>query len=44
MHFNLWNQYITMVLIMLNFIRTERIGDLELTWKPNTHAAVLLYI
>ena len=44
--FNLWNQYIKMVHIMLNFIRAERIGDWELNslGSCNTHAAVLLCI
>ena len=35
--FNLWNQYIKMVHIMLNFIRVERIGDWELHLEAVTH-------
>ena len=35
--FNLWNQYIKMVHIMLNFIRVERIRDWELHLEAVTH-------
>ena len=35
--FNLQNQYIKMVHIMLNFIRAERIGDWELHLEAVTH-------